>query len=62
MPDAAAAPHVKHRAEIAHIKPAAARFTFSEMLGFAQRRTIDLGADDFPRGISGVMLAILVTP
>ncbi len=52
---------IEHRAEIAHIKPAAARFTFPEMFSLAQWR--DLFADDtVPRGILGVMLAILVIP
>ena len=53
---------VEHRAEIAHVEIAAAGFTSPKMLGFVYRRTTGLLADDFPGGIGGVMLAILVMP
>jgi hypothetical protein len=44
---------VVHRAEIEHIKSAAARLTFVKMVSLAQRRPADLLADDFPRGNGG---------
>ena len=39
---------VEHRAQIAHIKPAAARFAFVIMLGLAQSRATGLLANDLP--------------
>jgi hypothetical protein len=37
---------IEHRTAIAHIKPAAARFTFLKMLGFVGRLHADALADD----------------
>ena len=39
---------IEHRAEIAHVEPAAARFAFPKMFGFGQRRSAGYLADDFP--------------
>src|SRR5712672_360174 len=39
---------IAHRAEVAHVKPSAARFAFSKMFGFGQRRPAGHLADDFP--------------
>jgi hypothetical protein len=43
---------IEHRAEIAHVEPAAARFALPKMFGFGQRRSTGHLADYFPRGIS----------
>ena len=53
---------IEHRAEIAHGDPAAAGFAFEKMLGLIGWLHADASADDFPRGIVGVMRAILVMP
>jgi hypothetical protein len=51
---------VEHRAEIAHIKPTAARFAFPKMLASLNGGPPDCLPMIDPRGIVGVMRAILV--
>jgi hypothetical protein len=51
---------LKHRAKIAHVEPSATEFAFPKMFGLGHGGSPVTLPMIFPRGIFGVMFAILV--